>query len=321
MDGNPVEIRFEQDASGGEIQDFITAAPRATFFHSPAWLKILAESFSSFECGWITARRQQELVGIMPLARISRGPFFSLYSLPFGTYGHPIAIDEHTGKLLLDRFVASAGSSRCVEAAANLFDPGMYIEAPKGWAEIIEECRIIRLGDSFEEYRSQSMSRKKRQLCNRCEREGVEARIMDSAVDLDIFYDVYLRRAVGWGGVHPYPKHFFRNLFSYSGNGVIVRGAFLGGRLIAAHIDFYFNDAAQAWQAGLTPEAHEYDASAFLVMNSVREAIGRGISTFNLGSSGNDQGMIFFKESMGGTEYRYPVITRRRKWWGWLKRR
>jgi hypothetical protein len=56
-------------------------------------------------------------------------------------------------------------------------------------------------------------------------------------------------------------------------------------------------------------------------MVAVGEAIDRGISTFNLGSSGGDAGMIFFKESMGGVEYLYPVLEKRRRWLEWLKKR
>lgn len=165
------------------------------------------------------------------------------------------------------------------------------------------------------------MSRKRRQLCNRCEREGVVARKLEGERDLEMFYDIYLHSALGWGGVHPYPKEFFESLFLRGSEGVCFWGAFIGDSLLAAHVDFYFGRTAQAWQAGVTPRAHEYDAAAYLVMVAVREAIGRGTSVFNLGSSSGGAGMIFFKESMGGAEYLYPVVEKSRRWLEWLKRR
>lgn len=163
------------------------------------------------------------------------------------------------------------------------------------------------------------MSRKRRQLCNRCEREGVTARVLEPS-DLGEFYRAYLSGSTRWGGVHPYPRPFFEALLRRRDEGVLVWGAFHGGALIAAHVDFYFGRTAQAWQAGVTARSHEYDAGAFLVMHAVREAIDRGTSVFNLGSSGGDEGMIFFKESMGGEERRYPVVERMRGWWRRLRR-
>lgn len=314
-----VKTRFEIRPPREEVLELLGSCAGATFFHSPAWLEILSESFGRFHCGWITARAGGELRGLMPAALISRGPLMQCQALPFGTYGHPVAGERRDAALLLESFYAIAARPRCVAAAANLFDPPGATTPPAGWLVREEECRVIALGDSFEDYRSSRMSRKRRQLCNRCEREGVTARILDPG-DLEDFYGAYLSGSAHWGGVHPYPRRFFEALFSRRDEGVLVWGAFQGGSLIAAHVDFYFGGTAQAWQAGVTPRAHAIDAGAFLVMHAVREAIDRGTVLFNLGSSGGDEGMIFFKESMGGEEYRYPVVEMVKGWWRRIRR-
>jgi hypothetical protein len=316
-----VEIRFETDLDRGGVLGFVSDFEHATFFHSPAWMEILTESFSNFECGWLTARSSGGLTGLMPAARIARGPAFSLHALPFGTYGDPLSSDPAAAQALLSEFYSMASSPRCAGAGANLVNASMELGAPRGWAVRMEECRIITLPGTFEEYRSGKMSRKRRQLCNRCEREGVTARRLEGAGDLEMFYEIYLRGASAWGGVHPYPKEFFESLMRRAGEGVCFWGAFLGNDLLAAHVDFYFGARAQAWQAGVAPRAQEHDTAAYLVMIAVREAIEKGISLFNLGSSGGDAGMIFFKESMGGEEFLYPVVEKKRRLLEWLRRR
>ena len=45
INGGPVETRFETDLSREEVLEFVSAFDGATFFHSPAWLEILTESF------------------------------------------------------------------------------------------------------------------------------------------------------------------------------------------------------------------------------------------------------------------------------------
>jgi hypothetical protein len=321
INGGPVETRFETDLSRDEVLEFVSAFDSATFFHSPVWLEILSESFPRFECGWVAARDGGKLAGLMPVARVTKGPAFMLQSLPFGTYGDPLSSDPVVRQTVLDTFFSIASSPRCTGASANLVGFRGEVGTPRGWRCRIEECRVITLPDSFEEYRSRGMSRKRRQLCNRCEREGVVARRLEGERDLEMFYDIYFHGASEWGGVHPYPKEFFASLFRHDSEGICFWGAFLGDSLLAAHVDFYFGRMAQAWQAGVTPQAHEFDAAAYLVMVAVREAIGRGISVFNLGSSSGDTGMIFFKESMGGAEYLYPVVEKKRRWLEWLRRR
>jgi hypothetical protein len=314
-----VNARFEIHPPREEVLEFIRSCPGATFFHSPAWLEILGESFRRFRCGWLTARAGAGLRGVMPVAVISRGPLLQCQALPFGTYGHPLAVERSDSVRLLEAFYTLGGGPRCVAAAANLLEWPGELAPPSPWHVRLEECRIISLETTFEEYRSVRMSRKRRQLCNRCEREGVSARILEPS-DLDDFYRAYLSGSTHWGGVHPYPRRFFEALFRRRDEGVLVWGAYREGALIAAHVDFYFGGTAQAWQAGVTPRAHAHDAGAFLVMHAVREAISRGTATFNLGSSGGDEGMIFFKESMGGREQRYPVVERVRGWWRRLRR-
>ena len=316
-----MEIRFDTDLSREEVLEFVSTFEEATFFHSPAWLEILSESFQRFESGWLVARSDGGIAGMMPVVRVARGPAYALYSLPFGTYGGPLSSEREVRDALLGEFFSEAASPRCARAGVSLIGMSEEVRAPRGWRSRMEECRIIELPASFDEYRSRGMSRKRRQLCNRCEREGIVARKLETGGDLDLFYDVYLGGAKGWGGVHPYPREFFESLLRRGDDGVCFWGAFLGDSLLAAHVDFYFGSTAQAWQAGVAPHAHQYDTAAYLVMVAVREAIGRGISVFNLGSSGGDAGMIFFKESLGGVEYRYPVLEKKRRWLEWFRRR
>ena len=102
---------------------------------------------------------------------------------------------------------------------------------------------------------------------------------------------------------------------------MLLWGGFLGGRLLGGHINFYFQEMGQAWQAAMSGDASEYEVSALLILEAVREAFDRGMRIFNLGSSGGNRGIIFFKESMGGKEHLYRIATVRKKWWRWLKGR
>ena len=316
-----MRIQIEYDVAGEEILDFIMGFPQATFFHTPAWMEILVSSFPAFSGAWLTARKGTVLEGIMPFVRVDRGLFFSLWAMPFGTYGTPVSGEQEVIRALTDKFASIANSPRCLEAAAALFDLDLEQGRFTSMGPGVGECSLIHLNGDFEEYRSKGLSSKKRQICNGCEKEGVEVRLLGDERELSLFYEIYLSGSTGWGGVHPYPRRFFDQLFRRRNDGVMIWGAFFEEKLLGGHIDMYFGRMAQAWQAGMSDRSHKMGIASFLVYKAVEEAIDRKIKIFNLGSSGSDGGMMFFKKSMGGEAYFYPVLEIRKKWWKWLRRR
>ncbi|MBN2072064.1 MAG: GNAT family N-acetyltransferase [Candidatus Krumholzibacteriota bacterium] len=317
-----MNIEIEYDIDKEEISEFIGSCRGATYFHSPSWMNILVRAFPRFRGGWITARDGKSLRGVMPFIRIDRGAVFSIWSMPFGTYGTPLCERESVRLALVDRFSQIAGSSRCAEAVASLFEIDGGDGSMIGKAVVDRnECSLIMLDGDFTEYRSKRLSRKKRQICNGCEKDGVEIRLIEKDEDLSIFYDIYFSGSTGWGGVHPYPREFFRELFKRRDEGILFWGAFVEGRMLGGHIDIYYKSMAQAWQAGISDESHSAGIACYLVYRAVEEAYKREVKVFNLGSSCGDSGMLFFKRSMGGIEHIYPELRIRKKWWKWLTRK
>jgi CelD/BcsL family acetyltransferase involved in cellulose biosynthesis len=316
-----VNVELEQTRDDQEKLGFVARCSGATFFHLPAWLAALESSFPRFTARWITARSGTELVGLMPVVEMRRGPFRFLMALPFGTYGHPLAPDGAVRGELLGLYVELSAARRCLESEASLFDGVTLSALPPSWAVRMQECSLIELTGSFEDFRRDALSSKRRQLCNRGLRAGVRVRELESEREVRDFHAIYAVCSRDWGGVHPYPLRFFLELWKRRDAGVVFWGGFLGGRLLGGNIDFYFGRMAQAWQAGISPEAYRYSVGSLLVTAAVEEAYRRGCRTFNLGSSGGDEGMIFFKRSFGGSEYLYPVLEMKRRWWGWLRKR
>lgn len=316
-----MKVSIDRDIDRSEVLRLLESFPKATFFHAPAWLEILTNSFPAFTAGWITARAGSDLVGLMPFIEVERGPFKTLWALPFGAYGDPIAHERAIAHSLLDAFFGLARRRSCLEAGANLFFTEEPFELPSDVIRRSEECRFIDLEGTFEDYRSRLLSRKRRQLCNRALDAGVEVRPIEDRNGLKEMYEAYLIDSRSWGGVHPYPFAFFEELFAHRRDGVVVLGGYLGDEFLGGHVDFYFGGIAQAWQAALTARAATFEISALIVLKAVEEAYRRGMKVFNLGSSGGNEGIVFFKESLGGREHLYAVLESRKRWFRILKRR
>lgn len=247
--------------------------------------------------------------------------FNSKRSLPFGTYGTPLADEPGVKARILGEFMKRSSSAFCLDATAALFDPEWESWIPGGVPIKVSECRVARLEGDFDSYLAESVNSTKRKTRRRCERSGIEARPLDSIVEVERFHHIYKRMSRGWGGIHPLPLALFEEIFKKGSDNVVFMGAFKGGQLMGGHVDFYYGRMAQAWQAGLSKEANRYGAAPYLVLEAIREAYRRGMKYFNLGSSSGDEGLIEFKESLGGSEFRYPVIETGKRWWQWARRR
>jgi CelD/BcsL family acetyltransferase involved in cellulose biosynthesis len=302
-----------------ELSRFVATAPGATFFHTFSWLDSLERAFPRFKIEWLTAREGEALAGVMPFVKASRGPFYRLLSLPFGTYGDPLARDGDSWRALLERFFHLAAAPLCVEAAANIFAPEGLREAPRGVRLRTEECRLISLEGGIERAWRRA-SKERRRLSRRAEEAGVVVRPLDGAAELRRFYEIYLEESRVWGGIHPYPFELFSSLYERRAEGAIVWGAYLDGELLGGHVDFYFGSMAQAWQAAMADRANRHEAGAILVKKAIEEACARGMRVFNLGSSGGNEGLLFFKESLGGVEHRYSAFERSKLWWRLARR-
>jgi hypothetical protein len=316
-----VKIGLEETLDSGGVMRFVAGFAEATFFHTPAWIETLDASFPEFTVGWLTAREAGSIVGLMPVVRAAKGPFGFLWALPWGTYGHPIARSTAVKGALIDAFARLAAHPLCLEAAVSVFDGAYLSDVPPAATVRMEECSLIPLEGSFEDFWRNALSSKRRQLCNRGLRSGVSVRMLETEEEVRSFHTLYVTGSRSWGGVHPYPLRFFMELFGRRDDGVVFWGGFLEGRLLGGNIDFYFGDMAQAWQAGLSAEAYPYYVGSLLVTAAVEEAYRRGLKVFNLGSSQDDEGIIFFKKSLGGAEFIYPVLEIRKKWWRWLRNR
>ncbi|UCF06670.1 MAG: GNAT family N-acetyltransferase [bacterium] len=316
-----MKVACEKDLRPGEITRFINRISHATFFHTPTWMEALTASFSHFRPCWVTSREGTDLVGIMPCIEISRGPFISLWSLPFGTYGNPLARDPAIYDAILTAFFDRVRSRSCLEGCAYLFDATGDRKLPADVDVTNRECRIVRLEGTFEDYWSTKISKKRRQGCNRAEKAGIEVRVLLDDKEVEEFYRIYRLGSKGWGGVHPYPFRLFMELFRRRDEGVLILGGFKEGKLLGGHINLYFGGMAHGWQAGVSAASHQYDLGSLLVIHAVKEAFRRGMQVYNLGSSGPHSGLLFFKESLGGEEYNYLAASVRKRWWGWLRRR
>ncbi|MBD3178147.1 MAG: GNAT family N-acetyltransferase [Candidatus Latescibacteria bacterium] len=315
-----VELEIEDRIKQEELEPLLARFNFSSFFNSDLWVRVLVSSFDDFSSFWITAREGGRLKGAMPVIRVSRTPFHYLRSLPFATYGTPLADNFELRAEMIRKFLEISSRAGCLNSTAVIFDPGWRDWVPVRFPARAAESRIIELKEDFEYYSANKLSSTKRKICRRSRRAGVNVRDLETRGELDEFYRIYKERSAGWGGVHPLPLNLFGNLFEKRGETLSFSGAFLDGRMLGCHVDFYGGNMAQAWISGVSIEGNQLGVPSYLIYHSVLRAYRQGMNYFNLGSSGEDRGLIFFKESLGGEEYSHLIVSTEKRWCRWIRK-
>src|SRR5687768_9849709 len=98
-------LRVSTEVDGADWDRFLERHPAGTVEHLWAWRHVFTGVFGQ-ECTYLAARRDGEIVGVLPLV-LFRSLLFgrSLVSLPYANYAGVVTSDPEAARML----VASAG--------------------------------------------------------------------------------------------------------------------------------------------------------------------------------------------------------------------
>jgi len=309
-----VKVELIKSVDFPELERLFEEKPPNTFFQSTIWLGALVRAFKNFEPRWIVLRERDNILGAMPYVRVKKTFLYSNWSMPFGTYGGPVVIQDDLNEKVIKEFFKLSSSLLCFKAGVFIFNPsGHYRHYGATGVAREEFCHVVDLGAGFDEYWDRQIRSKRRQLYRKGKRGGVTVREVKTRDEFEAFYSLYLENSKVWGGVHPYPKMLFEELFSIDSADVLFLGGFVNDReLIGGHMIFFSSTMAQAWQAAMSPRAYDFYLGEILIVEAIKITCERGIRYFNLGTSAGKAGIESFKESMGGRKV--PVLVLRKKY-------
>ena len=182
---------------------FVGRCPEATFFHRAEWRDII-ESVFRHRTHYLYAEREDNIVGVLPLAHIASRLFgSSLVSLPFCVYGGAVVIDP-AARAVLHSHARELASSLQV---GHLELRNRDVTEP-GWLhrDLYATFRKPLLPDP--EANFEAIPSKRRNMVRRAAKAGLRAVANDS---IDRFFPLYADN-VHRHGTPPFPKHYFRAL-------------------------------------------------------------------------------------------------------------
>jgi CelD/BcsL family acetyltransferase involved in cellulose biosynthesis len=171
-------------------------------------------------------------------------------------------------------------------------------EMAEGWTLNVERedvCPVVHLpaGADFDEYLGTLRKKERHEIRRKIRRAEAAGEIaltdsIDPLADLETFIDLHQRKWGDRGLFPPTPggdasRLFIRRLLEEQGPDGPLRLAFLtvGGRRIAAGLQFQNGDACLYYNAGVDPDARDLSPGIVLVAEYIRRALAEGRTRFD----------------------------------------
>lgn len=271
---------------------YVHAHPDASGYHLWAWRRIFEDVFHH-EAEYLTARRGDRIVGVLPLVHFDSALFgrFAV-SLPFVNYGGVVADDAAAAAALAD----AAGRSMRARRGRHLelrHDRRRFTAlAPKTHKVAMTRPLPARADALWTE-----LDRKVRNQVRKAEKSGLTAHLAGREA-LDDFYDVF---AVNMRdlGTPVYPRRLFDvvlRTFPDRSRLVIVR---LGDRPVAGGFTWRWRDRTEIPWASTLREFNHLSANNLLYWQVLQDAIAAGSTVMDFGRSTPDEGTFNFKKQWG----------------------
>lgn len=276
--------------------------PRASVFHSSAWLEALSRTYGFEPMAYTTSSPGQRLENAMVFCRVESWlTGRRLVSLPFSDHCEPLVDsgdEQDTLNAALEQDVARERLSYLEVRPLSRF----AMVTPLAHTAVTYAFHQLDLTPDldtiFHGFHKNSTQRKIR----RAEREGLVYREGSTPELLDDFFRLFTLTRKRQG-LAPQSKQWFHNLMDCFGGALKVRVALHEGRAIAAMITIRHKDTLTYKYGCCDTQFNNLGPMHLLFWNAIQEAKAAGLRRLDFGRTNSDQhGLITFKNRWGATQ-------------------
>jgi CelD/BcsL family acetyltransferase involved in cellulose biosynthesis len=282
--------------------ELVKRHPRASLFHSSAWLRALSRTYGYTPAAYTTSAPDEVMANGMVFCRVESWlTGRRLVSLPFSDHCDPL-IDAPAD---LDTITAALEK--------EIFrDEWRYMEMrPLRRLELVTALpqasipytfHLLDLSPDVETLYRNCHKNSTQRKSLRAEREGLRYREGRDQELLDYFYTLQANTRKRHSRP-PQPKQWFNNLIEGMGDALKIRVAFHGNRPVAAVITICHKDTMVYKYGGSDPDSNKLGGVHMLLWRAIQEAKSSGLRFFDFGRSEvTHEGLITFKKRWGATQ-------------------
>ena len=281
-------------------------------FHLYEWKKIF-ESVYGYECQYLIAEDQNEIVGIFPLAMMRSKLFgFRVCSLPFLDYGGPVFKLHNTNLLsCLRSFLNYFSCYTCKADYLEVRSP-IQVETSRCLKTIFIPGNVkylsflINLNRSFDEIWQKDFDSDLRKKIRKATKHNINVVEQNFEEVLDEFYYGYLR-AMKRLGSPPHKMEFFGALPKMLGKKrVKFFPIAMADKLIGGAIVFVGNSTMYYGYEVIDPKYRNLRPTYLLYSEMLKWGCENGFRVFDTGRTLYGSGVYLFKKQWGGKERFLP---------------
>jgi lipid II:glycine glycyltransferase (peptidoglycan interpeptide bridge formation enzyme) len=300
--GIPSRPNFQiQPLTDPRWEAFLGRNPRASVFHSRAWLQSLYKTYGYEPLAHTTSAPDQCLENAIVTCVVESWiTGRRLVSVPFSDHCEALTENPEESQELLSALEAKIREEQMLYVELRPLDdlklPSSLIQTTQVYAfhkiDLTPGVDFL-----FSKFHKDSTQRK----IKRAEKEKLTYSVGRSESFLDHFYELFIvtRRR---HGIPPQPKAWFRNLIESFGDALKIRIAFQGDRAVASILTIKFKDTLMYKYGCSDTRYNNLGGMHLLFWRSIQEAKEEGLCLFDLGrSESENKGLIKFKERWGAT--------------------
>lgn len=279
--------------------ELIAASDSASVYHTLAWLDafgVLGAELMFVEPG---------ADSMIPFLCKGRGALRRAFSLPFDTYGGPIAAVSN-GPVTFEHVIEKLGS-----ATARVVDFCSRV-APANGDDVAHGAatHVVDLTRGYDAVHG-GYSESNRRLIRQARERGLRVERMRDISEAAEFHELH-RRTVRKYGALPLPLAFFeavyRNMVPYGLAAFHL--ARHDERVIGGNLVLRFRNVSYDWMWVYDERFLNFRPTNALIDHAIREEIARGAKELNLGASPDDRlGSVRFKKGFGARSHTYRIFT------------
>lgn len=281
-------------------------------YHVYGWKKIF-ESVYGYECHYLIAEDQNEIVGILPLAVMRSKLFgFRVCSLPFLDYGGPVFNINNTDLLSCFRLFLNHSSSYTSKTNYLEIRSPPQMEAVDCLNTTVKSGNVkylsfvINLNRSFDEIWRNDFDSDLRKKIRKAAKRNIRVVEQNFEEAMDEFYYAYLL-AMKRLGSPPHKIEFFGALPKMLGEERIKFFSIaMGSRLIGGAIVFVGDSTMYYGYEVVNPKYRNLRATYLLYSEMLKWGCENGLRIFDTGRTLYGSGVYLFKKQWRGKEKILP---------------
>lgn len=312
--GTPgMQLQVSHDVDWEEWQTVADGCPYATFFHTPSWLRVFAQTYPGVR---IATRRFQFEDGrsaIFPLLeRRVRAGLTTLYeSTAEGCYGGWISSDDLPTEDIGGMCQWILTNCRSLVWRTNPLNQVARLSDLSSEADTTEILPLTDFDD--EESLLRNYKHSVRKQINKAKRANLHVRPAETWSHWEAYLRIYESAVERWGKkayIH-YPPKLFRSLFDLGSSRVKLWLVTANDEIVGGNLNFYQGRHAVEWHAAFDAKSFALGARNFLVHNIILDARSAGYAYYDFNPSGPLEGARRFKQTFGTKSLPAHVIVRK----------